>query len=92
MHASKPPKWRFAGAYGRRILAVGTLLASLLTVATNKRKIVLFSMTPDLRLLLLVSLMLVVGQVKAQSDLRVVGAPILVAGGEGAYFMNPRWA
>ena len=48
--------------------------------------------TLNRRLLLFLLLLLTVGQVIAQSSLRVAGPPVLVAGGEGVYFMNPRWA
>ena len=48
--------------------------------------------TLNRRLPLFLLLVLTVGQVNAQSGLRAVGPPVHVAGKEGVYFMNPRWA
>lgn len=77
MHASNPPKCCAKGA------AVGT---------ERKRNITLILITLNRRLPLFLLLVLTVGQVNAQSGLRAVGPPVHVAGEEGVYFMNPRWA
>jgi len=92
MDASKPAEWLFAGGHVRCIISVGTFLADRLTVTTNKRNITLYPGTLNPRLLLVALFVLATGQVNAQNSLRATGAPVLIAGDEGAYFMNPRWA